>query len=247
MAKEMPIHEAAGIFPLDEGRIDELAADVKKHGLLVPIELLDSKVLDGRRRLLACIKAGVEPRFKAVKVDDPVAYVLSLNLHRRHLTTSQWAMVGARAAELFKKQAKERQKRKPLNSVVANLPPQDAGKARDAAGAAVGVSGKMIDLANKVIAEAVPEVVQAVDQGRMAVSTAALLTSHTADDQRAYAAGLPLESEPPDPKKTTPRPVGVVHAVQAINCLERIPEEDPHFRRGLDMVSEWIAAALMPA
>ena len=46
--------------------------------------------------------------------------------------------------KLYDQQAKERQKRKPANSVVENFPQQNS-KARDAVGKAVGVSGKSID------------------------------------------------------------------------------------------------------
>jgi len=42
-----------------------------------------------RQRYLACSRAGVEPKFRDVEVADPITYVLSLNLHRRHLTPSR--------------------------------------------------------------------------------------------------------------------------------------------------------------
>lgn len=56
-APKMDFHEAANIFPIDEEHIDELADDIRKNKQLVPIELLDGKVIDGRRRWLACLKA----------------------------------------------------------------------------------------------------------------------------------------------------------------------------------------------
>lgn len=186
-------HEAANIFPLDEEHIDSLADDIRSFGLMEPIELLNGKILDGRRRQIACEKAGITPRYKHVEAADPVAYVLSLNLHRRHLTPSQMSMVGARAREWYDRQAKERQKasggdRKSNKSVMANLPqPIDAGTARDHAAKAVGVSGKSIDYATKVLKTGVPELVQAVDEGRMAVSTAAIVASEPEDTQRREA------------------------------------------------------------
>jgi len=62
-------HEAANIFPLDEEHIDELAEDIKANGLLVPIEMLDGQIIDGRRRSMACERAGVEPKTKKVNPD----------------------------------------------------------------------------------------------------------------------------------------------------------------------------------
>lgn len=109
-------------------------------------------------------------------IEDPVAYVLSLNLLRRHLTPSQASMCAARARELYEQQAKERQKRKPADSVPENLPEQKHD-ARDAAGKAFGVSGKSVDYAKRVIEKGIPELAQAVDSGRMAVSTAAGLAT----------------------------------------------------------------------
>ena len=60
----------------------------------------------------------------------------------------------ARARGMYDEAAKERQKRKPADSVVENLPPQ---KARDAAGKALGVSGKSVDFASRVLKQGTPE------------------------------------------------------------------------------------------
>ena len=106
----MQFHEAANIFPLDDEHLDELAEDIKQHGLQIPIEQMDGKIIDGRRRWLACEKAGVRPDIIPVSVEDPIAYVMSLNLHRRHLTVSQAAMCAQRARKMYDEAAKERQK-----------------------------------------------------------------------------------------------------------------------------------------
>ena len=68
----MDIHEAANIFPLDEEHLGDLAAAIKAHGQQVPIELLDGKVIDGRRRLRACELAGVRPKTRTVETSDPI-------------------------------------------------------------------------------------------------------------------------------------------------------------------------------
>jgi len=146
---KLEFHEAANIFPLDDEHLDALAADIKKNGQQIAIEIMDGKILDGRRRTMACRIAGVDPVTREVKPVDPVAYVLSLNLHRRHLTPSQASMCAARAREIYERDAKERQGKR--NDLVENLPPSDAGKARDLAGKAFGVSGKSVDHAKRVI------------------------------------------------------------------------------------------------
>jgi hypothetical protein len=55
--------------------------------------LFEHMVLDGRHRLRACEETGTAPRFEEYNGDKPAAHVLSLNLHRRHLSVSQRAMI----------------------------------------------------------------------------------------------------------------------------------------------------------
>lgn len=260
--EEMPFHPAANIFPLDDESIGSLADDIRKHGQQVPIELFAGQVLDGRRRWLACSIAQIKPATREVKPSDPVAYVLSLNLHRRHLTPSQLSMVAARARELYDQQAKERQreagKTHGRGKVVENLPQAiPAGdNARDAAGKAVGVSGRSVDFATKVIQQGTPELIKSVDEGRMAVSTAAVYASEPPEVQRkvvsdpkrnrtykpAIGGGekVPEEAEPEELPEGESRGVGVQRANEAINCLSRIPKNDRLRKRGFQIVTDWI-------
>ena len=93
MSTDLKFHPAAEIFPLMEGaEFDELVADIKTYGLRQPIALLGEKILDGRNRYRACIAAGYKPYghdFRKLPAVDPVAYVISANIHRRHLTAEQ--------------------------------------------------------------------------------------------------------------------------------------------------------------
>lgn len=247
----MPIefHEAADIFPLDAENIGELAKDIRANGLQVPIELLDGKIIDGRRRYQACEKAGVKPSFRSVSPADPVAYVLSLNLHRRQLTPSQRAMVGQRAREFYDEQAKLRQKQGRVK-----LPdPSSAGHARDQAGKAVGVSGKMIDYAAKVQREGCPDLVAAVDEGRLSVSSAAKITDepevvqHEVANQARFSGGRYRKPQvenviPENESNGCRKGIGVIRANEAINCLIRIPKNDALRKRGFQIVTDWIKA-----
>jgi len=94
-------HPAAAIFPLMTGAdFDELVADVKANGLRDPVITYRDTILDGRNRLRACEAANVEPRFKEWTGDDPVAFVISCNLHRRHLNAVQRAAIAAKLENL---------------------------------------------------------------------------------------------------------------------------------------------------
>lgn len=95
------IHPAATLFPmLTEDELRELAADIQDHGLQVPlVRTVTGELLDGRNRWLACQMAGVEPAWETYE-GDPWRYVVSMNLHRRHLSDKQRAMIAAKMANL---------------------------------------------------------------------------------------------------------------------------------------------------
>jgi hypothetical protein len=96
-------HPCANIFPLLEGEpFDALIADIRTHGLREPITLTaDGLILDGRNRYRACRQAKIEPHYETWDgVGSPLAFVLSRNVHRRHLDESQRAVVAAKVANL---------------------------------------------------------------------------------------------------------------------------------------------------
>jgi ParB-like nuclease domain len=97
-------HPLADIFPmLEEQDLKALAEDIKAKGLTEPITLYEAKVLDGRNRYRACDLAEVELRpdqFTQYKGDDALGFVISKNLHRRHLNESQRAMIAAEIANM---------------------------------------------------------------------------------------------------------------------------------------------------
>src|SRR5262245_62039527 len=96
-----PVHPAANLFPmLPDDELRALAEDIRANGLQQPVVMFGAQLLDGRNRWRACEIAGVEPRLRDWNGDDPIAYVVSLNLKRRHLDESQRAMVAGRVANL---------------------------------------------------------------------------------------------------------------------------------------------------
>ena len=105
-------HEVASLFPLMEGdEFDALKADIAENGLLEPIWLHpDGRIVDGRNRHRACIETETPPRFETWSGRGSlVSFVVSKNLHRRHLTSSQQAVIALEALPLLEEEAKERQ------------------------------------------------------------------------------------------------------------------------------------------
>ncbi|MBA7575007.1 hypothetical protein ES708_16823 [subsurface metagenome] len=83
----LKFHEYADIFPLMlKKEFESLKNDIQEFGLLAPIMLYEGKVLDGRNRYNACKELVIGPEFKEYKGNNPVSYVISENLFRRHLT-----------------------------------------------------------------------------------------------------------------------------------------------------------------
>ena len=90
MKIEYEYHELAKILPLIEGEeFEKLVDDIKANGLLNPIVLYEGQILDGRNRFNACAEAGVEPNFTEYIGNEPDAYVIALNVRRRHLKQQQ--------------------------------------------------------------------------------------------------------------------------------------------------------------
>jgi N6-adenosine-specific RNA methylase IME4 len=169
---QIPFHPLADIFPLVEGKdFAELVADIREHGLHEPIVVFEDKILDGRNRYRACEAAGVEPTFTAYTGDDPVAYVVSLNLRRRHLDESQRAMVAAKLATLR------------------------LGDNQHSEGLPIGRGSELLNVGERTVARArevqehgAPELVSAVERGAVSVSAAADVATLSAQEQREIVA-----------------------------------------------------------
>jgi len=200
----LKFHPAANIFPLmTEEEFNRLVDDIRKNGQLEPI-WLDSAglIIDGRNRYNACQHISVTPKTRAWDgKGSTVEFVVSLNLHRRHLTPSQCACVGVEMLPLLEAEAKERQaitQAKPGEGkvglpVVARMPPpvddQDlpvdpepvpefvpepvssAGKSREKAAAAAGVGARYVSDAKKLKEEA-PAVFEQVRAGEKTLTEA---------------------------------------------------------------------------
>ena len=114
-------HEIANLFPMmQQDEFDGLKQDISANGLRTPVLLYENKILDGRNRYAACRQIGVKPDTIEYVGNYPVGHVISLNLVRRHLNTSQRAMISLRIAHY--KNGGIRTGQNTLASQTANLP-----------------------------------------------------------------------------------------------------------------------------
>jgi len=169
---ERRTHKLAGIFPmLDEPELAGLAADIAANGLRQPITLYQDQILDGRNRFTACRRSGVDPIFETYDGDDPLAYVISLNLKRRHLNESQRSLVAAKLVTTG--HGGDRSK-----SQICDLTQARAAEL-------LNVGKRSVEHAAKVRDQGSPELQRAVETGKVPVSLAAIISSADADTQGA--------------------------------------------------------------
>lgn len=180
---ELQFHPVASIFPLMEGyEFDTLVLDIKTNGLREPIWTHDGQIIDGRNRYRACKQAKVKPTYREWDGDGSlVAFVFSLNLHRRHLDVSQRSMVALKLTPHLEDEAKARMEAGKKTDPTANL---RQGTAAAQAAEIVGVSERSVESAKHVAEHAAPEVVAAVEQGEVSVSDAAKVADEPKPKQR---------------------------------------------------------------
>ena len=167
-------HPICLLFPQLGGQeLQELAADIKLKGLLHPILLYEGMILDGRNRYLACEIAGVEPRFVEWKgPGSPLEWVISENLIRRHLTSSQRAVVAHDLLPLLEAEAKERQRLGRGKKVSQDCDTFSQNGAASKIAARLFRTTSSYIHAVKVMQSTAPELVEEVRRGKLTVPEA---------------------------------------------------------------------------
>jgi hypothetical protein len=153
---ELTAHPLSEIFPrMGEAELGALAEDIKANGLKEAIWLFEDKILDGNNRYSAGLKIGYRfketdfRRFDPKVHGDPLTFVVSANLHRRHLNESQRATIAA-------------------NVVTTRLGFNQYNKTsvtNEQAARMLGVSEATVKMAKEVAQKAAPEINQMVQKG----------------------------------------------------------------------------------
>lgn len=260
-------HPAADWFPMmGEEELESLAADIQVNGQLNAVVTFKGRILDGRNRMAACEMIGCEPFTEEWDGEgDPVVWVISQNLHRRHLKESQRAVIGARLKEHFEEAARKRQEatrakagregrdtsgRISPTPATANLrEPADVHRHERTASAdaatAVSVSSRSVEDGAKLLKHGAPELVAAVEKGSVAVSAAAkVATLPHAEQAKLVAAGKNAVAEKAKEirlQKDAPKPLAAnPKAKEAFEHLWRVNEVADAIRKADAM---WLALA----
>ena len=181
-------HPASELFPIMDGKeFDDLVGDIREHGQREAIVVYDGQILDGRNRYRACQVLGLEPVTREWDgKGTPEAFVVSMNLHRRHLNETQRATIGAKIANM-------RQGKRTDLEPQANLPEVSIAEAAHM----LNVGERSVKDARVVLSGGTPEEIEAVERGEAAVSTTA---------RKIRKRGKPADAAPPAPRPSHPGP-----------------------------------------
>jgi N6-adenosine-specific RNA methylase IME4 len=204
LMERLRAHRFAELFPMMVGDdFRALAEDIRENGICDRIAIFEGEILDGRNRYAALVyltESGevlgegwghrqhepltvdeLDPgcdwfrRFNPNIDGDPLTWVMSKNLQRRHLDESQRAMVAAKLSNL--------EVGRPIfEPAPPHTPPIDGISAQVAA-RMMNVGTRSVERAKAVMRDGSEELQREVEQGRVAVSVAESLSEMSKDDQ----------------------------------------------------------------
>ena len=186
------LHPLCTLFPrLDADDFSALVEDIRANGLREPITLHDGMILDGGNRYRACLEAGVEPTFQNFAGDHIASYVLSANLHRRHLSAGQRASIVSSVADFAKAHPPHRLAASKKEE--GNIPPLSTVAERAQASKVDRKTQKQADR----VAKASPELSQKVAAGEIPLAKALeqVTGKKRAKAKPPHEEGAPVETD----------------------------------------------------
>jgi ParB-like chromosome segregation protein Spo0J len=205
MMTKLEKHPVADLFPMmSASEFARLKSDIKTNGQREDIVVWRGLLIDGRNRLRACEELDIEPQIAELMDEtDPVQYALSHNLHRRHLTTAQRAIVAAKLATMSEGRPSEETSSNDLVS-------------QDKAASLLNVSTASLKRAKHVLANGSTALATAVEAGDVPVSLAERLLKtgcNVKDQTKLVSEGRKaiqdfITAKNPPKKREQEKPVG---------------------------------------
>ena len=201
--------KVAGRIRKEVGKIEELAGNIREHGLITPIAVMpldggDYQLLAGFRRLRAMELIGeteIDVKvFPASDAESILKIEYSENEHREPFTFSE-KMDYAKLIEKIESAKASERRRAGVKAYNADYTPQGAdgsfGETRQIVASKVGMGRTTYDRAKYIAANAPPEIIVELDKGERSIR-------QTYDELRAKEKSetLPLEKNDPVREKS---------------------------------------------
>jgi hypothetical protein len=236
-------HPIADCLPMpDDETCLEIGKDILANGLREPIDILDGLILDGRVRHRAMGFMGMKVTTLHVSMYQGSAveaalYVISKNIHRRHLTTAQRAAAALKLANLGEGRPRKT--------------PQNCGVSQRQAAKAAGVSERSMQHVSMVQKQGGTAVQEALDKGEIKPHTAATIAKMPIEKQdAAVLAAITLERQKKKPKVKKPKakkgpPPTLAISYRPLADINITPEELEASGREMERIAADAAAQIM--
>jgi ParB-like chromosome segregation protein Spo0J len=157
------LHPLCTYFPrMSDAEFNSLKDNIQDNGQTHPIYTLDGMILDGGNRYRALCELGIDPVIIEYTGSNPTQFILSSNLHRRHLTQGQSAAIVSASQSWVNAQTA-------VNSQLQTSAQLDTATARAKQS---GVGQRTQQLADKLVKEAPAELVKEVIDGKKSLNKA---------------------------------------------------------------------------
>jgi hypothetical protein len=165
-------HPHGKLFPPMIGEdFTAFVKDIEDNGQREPVTIHEEMVLEGWNRVRACVELRRPVKVRPFEGNDPIAFVLSTNLHRRHLDTSQRALIAGKLPKVNHGGARTK-------TPIGDMTIEQRAKF-------LNVGTKSVERADKVLEKCLPEIVTAIEQGNLNLGAAEALADKTLEDQKA--------------------------------------------------------------
>lgn len=196
-------HPVADLLPMmSDDEYDQFLEDVRKNGVREPLWVSGDLVLDGRHRLRAAQQLGLSEVPAREYEGDVAGLVLSLNIHRRHMTASQRGLIVARieALPVGNPSLKKANDSTIPPSGGVNKPQSCLELSKSA-----GIGHSTLERGRKTVRKGAPEVVAAVAGGSLSLKAAEKIVDMPTEQQPAAV------KEATDPERRRERAKGMAH------------------------------------
>lgn len=179
------IHPACAAWPqMNDKAFADLVASVREHGLIQPIILIKTQILDGKERQRACDEAGVTPHYMPYLGDDPVGYSLAVNKHRRHLPIHELIFIAEKLATLKKGAPLGNSNANKTNTLASAFVSNNETYAEIAAACGNQFHPNRIGDARAILEKGESNVIEMAKTGKVGINATAAYVRHTPREEQ---------------------------------------------------------------